>query len=96
MIEKIDISSMTKAELCDYFKSIGEPKFRAEQVFTWISKGASLDEMTNLPKSLRAKLSEACIDTLPKVQQKLISKLDGTVKYLFELHDGACIESVLM
>lgn len=87
---------MTKSELCDYFGSIGEPKFRAEQVFNWISRGASFDEMTNLSKALREKLSENCIDTLPKVEQKLVSKLDGTIKYLFKLYDGACIESVFM
>ena len=96
MTEKIDLASMNKAELCDYFKSIGEPKFRAEQVFTWISRGASFSEMTNLSKALRDKLSENCIDTLPQVEEKLVSKLDGTVKYLFRLHDGACIESVFM
>lgn len=96
MTEKIDIASMTKAELCDFFKSIGEPKFRAEQVFSWISRGASIDEMTNLSKALREKLSALCLDTLPRVEEKLVSQIDGTVKYLFKLYDGACIESVLM
>ena len=96
MTEKIDIASMTKPELCDYFKSIGEPKFRAEQVFNWLSRGASFSEMTNLSKALREKLSNTCLDTLPVVEQKLVSKLDGTIKYLFKLYDGACIESVLM
>ena len=96
MTEKIDIASMTKAELCEFFKSIGEPKFRAEQVFAWISKGASVDEMTNLSKALRQKLAETCLDTLPRVEEKLVSKIDGTVKYLFKLYDGACIESVFM
>ncbi len=93
---KTDIASMTKAELCEYFASIGEPKFRAEQVFSWISRGASFDEMTNLSKPLRAKLSENCLDALPKVERKLVSQIDGTVKYLFKLYDGALIESVLM
>ena len=87
---------MEKAELCDYFKSIGEPKFRAEQVFGWLSRGASFGEMTNLPKALREKLAANCLDTLPVVEQKLVSKLDGTIKYLFKLYDGACIESVFM
>ena len=96
MSEKIDIASMTKIELCDYFKNIGEPKFRAEQVFSWISKGASISEMTNLSKALREKLEAVVLDTLPKVEKKLVSKIDGTIKYLFRLHDGACIESVLM
>ncbi|MBQ9071305.1 MAG: 23S rRNA (adenine(2503)-C(2))-methyltransferase RlmN [Clostridia bacterium] len=96
MIDKIDIASMTKAELCDYFKSIGEPKFRAEQVFSWISRGTPVSEMTNLSKALREKLEKCALNTLPTVEEKLVSKLDGTVKYLFKLYDGACIESVLM
>lgn len=96
MIQKTDISSMTKPELAEYFKSIGEPKFRAEQVFTWLSRGASFDEMTNISKALREKLRDNCLDTLPRVERKLVSQIDGTVKYLFKLHDGACIESVLM
>ena len=75
MTEKIDIASMTKAELCDYFKSIGEPKFRAEQVFGWISRGASINEMTNLSKALREKLSETCLETLPQVEEKLVSAI---------------------
>ena len=96
MIQKTDISSMTKSELAEYFKSIGEPKFRADQVFTWLSRGASFDEMTNISKTLRDKLRNNCLDTLPRVERKLVSQIDGTVKYLFKLHDGACIESVLM
>ena len=96
MSEKIDIASMTEDELVSWFVSIGEPKFRAKQVFSWISKGAAFDEMTNLSKSLRDKLSELCLVTLPAVEEKLVSAIDGTVKYLFRLHDGACIESVFM
>ena len=96
MTDKIDIASMSKAELCDWFKSIGEPKFRAEQVFSWISKGVPFAEMTNLSKSLREKLEAICLDTLPRVEEKLVSAIDGTIKYLFRLHDGACIESVFM
>ena len=87
---------MTKPELVEFLATLGEPKFRAEQVFTWLSKGASFDEMTNLSKALRDKLRENCLDTLPRVERKLVSAIDGTVKYLFGLHDGACIESVLM
>lgn len=96
MTEKIDISSMSKNELTDFFKSIGEPKFRAEQVFSWISRGASFDEMTNLSKNLREKLHSTCLDTLPRVERKLTSEIDGTVKYLFKLYDGSLIESVFM
>ncbi|MBE6635484.1 MAG: 23S rRNA (adenine(2503)-C(2))-methyltransferase RlmN [Ruminococcaceae bacterium] len=96
MTDKIDIASMTKDELCSFFKSIGEPKFRAEQVFTWISRGASISEMTNLSKALREKLSQIALDSLPRVEKKLVSQIDGTVKYLFRLYDDALIESVLM
>ncbi len=93
---KYDLYSMTPDELEELFVSWNEPKFRAKQLFTWLSKGAALDEMTNIPKALKGKIQENCIDTLPKVEKKLISKIDGTVKYLFSLYDGECIESVLM
>ncbi len=96
MTEKTDLYSMTDTELADFFVSIGEPKFRAKQVFKWLSLGASIDEMTNLSKPLRERLKEITLDTLPRVEEKLVSKIDGTVKYLFKLHDGAHIESVLM
>ncbi len=96
MTDRTDLYSMTDAELEAFFISIGEPKFRAKQVFKWLSLGASIDEMTNLSKPLREKLKAITLDTLPKVEEKLVSKIDGTVKYLFKLHDGAHIESVLM
>ncbi len=87
---------MTESELCDFFVSIGEQKFRAKQLFPSLQRGESVANVTTLSKPLREKLSEMSIDTLPKVELKLVSKIDGTVKYLFKLHDGACIESVLM
>ena len=87
---------MTDSELVDFFLSIGEPKFRAKQVFTALHKGIAIDGITSLSKPLREKLREMSLDTLPKVELKLTSKIDGTVKYLFRLYDGACIESVLM
>ena len=96
MTEKIDLYSMTDTELEEYFVSLGEPKFRAKQVFPRLAEGTPLSEMTNLPKKLRERLEQETIDTLPKVESKLISKIDGTVKYLFRLHDGECVESVFM
>ena len=96
MTEKIDLYSMTDTELEEYFVSLGEPKFRAKQVFPRLAEGTPLSEMTNLPKKLRERLEEETIDTLPKVESKLTSKIDGTVKYLFRLHDGECVESVFM
>jgi len=93
----VDIKSMTLEELTVWFKEQGEPAFRAKQVFQWLYRGVtSFDEMSNLSKSLRQKLSEHCFITAPKVARKQISELDGTIKYLWELEDGNCIETVLM
>ena len=96
MAEKIDLYSLTDTELEELFLSLGEPKYRAKQVFPRLAEGVPLSEMTNLSKKLREKLAEITLDTLPKVVEKLTSKIDGTVKYLFRLHDGECIESVFM
>ena len=92
-----DIKSMTERQLADFFKNMGQPAFRAKQVFTWLHRGVrSFDEMTDLSKPLRAQLAEMCFITAPTVARKQTSKLDGTVKYLWELADGNCIETVLM
>ena len=92
-----DIKSMTQQELSQFLKELGEPAFRAKQVFTWLHRGAaSFDEMTNLSKSLREKLKGQCFITAPVVARKQESRLDGTIKYLWELSDGNCIETVLM
>ena len=96
MIEKYDLYSMTEEELTALVLKLGEPKFRAKQIFAGLYSASSVKEITNLPKPLRERLAEISLDTLPKVHRKLVSKLDGTVKYLFELHDGAMIESVFM
>ncbi len=92
-----DIKSMTLAELTDALREMGEPAFRGKQVYSWLHGGAtSLDDMSNLSKPLRAKLGEQFYITVPKVARKQVSKLDGTIKYLWELRDGNCIETVLM
>ena len=96
MTTKVDLLSLLPTELEEYFVSIGEPKFRAKQVFARLHKGERIGEITNLSKALREKLVAETLDTLPTVEEKLVSKIDGTVKYLFRLHDGACIESVFM
>ena len=93
----IDLKSLNLQEMTDVLKSMGQPAFRGKQVFTWLHKGArSFDEMTNLPKALRDRLAAECILTAPKVARKQVSRQDGTMKYLWELSDGNCIESVLM
>ena len=92
-----DIKSMTQEELGSFLKSLGQPAFRAKQVFTWLHRGVtSFDEMTNLPKTLREQLAQTCHITAPFVARRQESKLDGTIKYLWELADGSCIETVLM
>ena len=93
----IDLKSLNLQEMTDVLKSMGQPAFRGKQVFTWLHKGArSFDEMTNLPKALRDRLAAECILTVPNVARKQVSRQDGTMKYLWELSDGNCIESVLM
>ena len=93
----IDLGSMTPEELAALLKEQGEPAFRAKQIFHWLYRGVtSFDEMSDLSKALRQKLAEQCFLTVPKVARKQVSKLDGTIKYLWELSDGNCIETVLM
>ena len=92
-----DLKSMTRPELEAFFSRLGQPGFRARQVFQWLHQGVeSFDEMTNLPKDLRKRLSETCLLTVPQVERKQVSRLDGTIKYLWRLGDGNCIETVLM
>lgn len=93
---KPDIMSMTKQELRSYMESIGEKPFRAGQLFGWMAKGTPIDEMSNLSVSLRQKLKETADYRLPVIEQKLVSAIDGTVKYLMALEDGECVESVFM
>ena len=94
---KEDLKSMTLAEMEAAFASLSEPKFRAKQVFTWLHRGArSFDEMTNLSKNLRAKLDSLYDITAPAVARKQVSRKDGTIKYLWRLADGNCVESVVM
>jgi 23S rRNA (adenine2503-C2)-methyltransferase len=93
---KPDIMSMTREELKEFVISLGEKGFRAEQLFMWMNKGASYEEMTNLSATFIQKLRENAEYRLPKIEQKLVSKEDGTIKYLMSLVDGECVESVFM
>lgn len=88
---------MTEAELTETLASMGEPAFRGKQIFSWLHRGVvSFDEMSNLPRTLREKLAGEFLMTVPQIARKQVSRLDGTVKYLWELADGNCIESVVM
>lgn len=95
-ILKQDIYSMNLSELTELMRSLGEPAYKAKQLYSWIPSGIPISEMTNISKQLRERLSSITLDTIPRVKEKLVSKIDGTVKYLFSLYDGACIESVFM
>ena len=91
------LKSMTIAEIGDILKELGQPAFRAKQVFFWLHKGVrSYEEMTNLPKALRDVLAEKYPLHPPQVVRKQESKKDGTIKYLWQLSDGNCVETVLM
>ena len=98
MIEnKVCIKSMTLPKLEEFLVSMGEPKYRAKQIFKWLSQNVkSFDEMSDISKKLREKLNENCYINDVQIVSKQVSKLDGTIKYLFELQDGNCIETVLM
>ncbi len=93
----MNLRSMTQSEIAAVLKELGQPAFRAKQVYTWLHKGArSYDEMTNIPKTLRDALANTYPIYTPKVVRKQESKKDGTIKYLWELSDGNCVETVLM
>ena len=91
------LKAMTLPELTAAVKELGQPAFRGKQIYTWLHKGArSYDEMTNLPQSLRQQLAEQYPYTVPRVVRKQESQKDGTIKYLWQLADGNCVETVLM
>ena len=93
---KTDLLSLELHELEALMTELGEPKYRAKQLFTGMHKGISPESLTNISKATKAKLAEVSFYALPTVERKLVSALDGTVKYLFRLADGNCVESVIM
>ena len=93
----MNIKSMTLPELTAAIKELGQPAFRGKQIYTWLHKGVkSYEEMSNLPKALRDALNDAYPIRVPRVVRKQESARDGTIKYLWELSDGNCVETVLM
>lgn len=93
----IDILSMLPEEIEKDFAELGEPKYRAGQVFSWLHKGVrNFDKMTNIGKALREKLKERYSLHEPKILSKQVSEIDGTIKYLWELRDGNAVETVVM
>ena len=96
-MEKIDIKSLQLDQLKEYISSLGAKAFVAGQIYTWLHEKCvdSFDEMTNISKNLRQKLEEECYITTLSIRKKQVS-VDGTIKYLYQLQDGNCIETVLM
>ncbi len=92
----IELAGLYPEEMADWLRSAGEKPFRAGQIFSWLARGRSFDEMTDLSLSLRQKLKEGCVDTAVKIVSERVSALDGTRKLLFEMRDGNCVEGVLM
>lgn len=96
-MEQTDIRSLSAAELQEILIKWEIPRFRADQIRKWLDSGVStFDEMTNLPASLRKRLSEYFVIPGVTIRKKLVSARDNTVKYLYELSDGETVESVLM
>lgn len=93
----LNLMDLTYEELEAWLLSQGLPKFRAKQVYDWVQKGTeSVEDMTNLSKELRQNLATKAHTGYLGVRAKLVSKLDGTIKYLLELRDGNIVECVLM
>ena len=87
-MNKTQLLGMTPDELTVYFKQLGQPAFRARQVFAWLHQGADFEQMSNLPKALRETLDENCVANPVSVLETIESKLDGTIKLLYRLPDG--------
>ena len=96
-MEKIDICSYDLDELTAFLESLSQPRYRAKQIYKWLQQGIdNFDQMTNIPLSLRDILREKCYLATVKIVRRLASRIDETVKYVYELYDGEYIESVLM
>ncbi len=92
-----DIKSLTNEQLTEHITAMGYPAFRAKQIRSWLDNGVtSFEEMGNLPKAMREDLAKSFVIPHVKIETKLVSQIDGTVKYLFSLCDGETVESVLM
>ena len=91
-----ELTGMTREELTAWMQEQGYPSFRGKQVFTWIHRGADFDEMTNLPALMRETLRESAVAQPVHIRLSRKSELDGTEKVLYALHDGNCVEGVIM
>ena len=95
-MKKKELLGLFPQELAEELRPLGLPAFRSAQIFQWLHRGAGFADMTNLPKALRTQLEESFVDQPVSILEKRVSKLDGTVKMLYALRDGNCVEGVLM
>ena len=91
-----ELTGMTCGEITAWIREQGYPAFRGKQIFRWIHQGADFSEMTNLPETMREKLKQEAVAQPVRIRLERKSPLDGTVKFLYELLDGNCVEGVLM
>ena len=91
-----ELTGMTCGEITAWIREQGYPAFRGKQIFRWIHQGADFSEMTNLPETMREKLKHEAVAQPVRIRLERKSPLDGTVKFLYELLDGNCVEGVLM
>lgn len=96
MSGKTELAGLTEAETAAWAKEHGMPAFRGRQIFQWIHRGADFSEMTSLPADLRNRLAEEAVAQPVSIRLERVSRIDGTVKFLYALADGNCVEGVLM
>ena len=94
--KKTELTGMTREEITEWVREKGMPAFRGKQIFQWIHRGVDFDGMSNLPKDLREKLKETAVAQPVSIRMHRTSRLDGTIKFLYALTDGNCVEGVLM
>ena len=96
MSERTELAGLTEAETVAWATERGMPAFRGKQIFRWIHRGEDFSGMTNLPAEMRARLAEEAIAQPVRIRLERVSRIDGTVKFLYALTDGNCVEGVLM
>src|SRR5947208_16282757 len=96
-MKPLHLTALLPAELCEFVAALGEPPFRARQIFAGIHhrRLRSLDEITDLPKELRAKLGERTVVSTLRLESRFLST-DGTRRYLFKTHDNLPVETVFI
>ena len=92
----IELSGLSLSEMTDFVLRLGEPKYRAAQLYSWVQKGRDFSEMVNLPLRFRESLQAVSVARAVTIENIRVSEIDGTEKFLFRMRDGNCVEGVLM